>query len=169
MLTVRRADNQDISDTTTLINDVLQEYGLQPDPDGLDSDILDIQTNYTASGGLFVVIEDAAGRTVGTAGLWRISDKVCELRKMYFAVEIRGQGWGKAVLDFMLLKAAEMGYEDVQLETASVLVEAIGLYRQTGFRQLPSDDPAARCDRAYYLRLNEYRQPDRLRELNIEI
>jgi putative acetyltransferase len=168
MLTLRTADNQDTDKILTLIEKVLREYGLDLDSDGVDSDLADIEANYTASGGWFAVIEDAAGRLVGTTGLLRVDDRVCELRKMYFGREIRGQGWGKSVLDLALARAEKMGFEEVRLETASVLVEAIGLYDRVGFRPVPGEACAVRCDRAYRLPLAEYRRPERLRNLNIE-
>lgn len=168
MLILRIADNRDTGAVRGLIETVLGEYGLKLDDDGVDSDLVDIEANYTASGGLFVAISDSTGRMLGTAGLWRVNDRVCELRKMYFLREIRGQGWGKTVLDRMLGRAAEMGYEEVRLETASVLVEAIGLYEKAGFQPVPGDECAARCDRAFSMPLADYRQPNRLRKLNDE-
>ena len=46
-----------------------------------------------------------------------------------------------------------MGYEEIVLETASVLTEAIGLYRSFGFEPIPGKPDTDRCDQAYRLRL----------------
>ena len=61
------------------------------------------------------------------------------------------------MLHRMLARAAEMGFEEVRLETASPLVEAIALYRRFGFRQVAGAPEVPRCDQSFSLRLERYR------------
>ena len=84
MLTIRTAENKDRGKVTAIIDQVLTELGLSLDPDGLDSDLADIEQNYTAPGGLFVVVQNDEGKIAGTAGLMRLNEDQCELSKMYF-------------------------------------------------------------------------------------
>lgn len=132
---------------------VLGEYGLKPDPDGTDADLNDIERSYVARGGTFCVLEEEDGLLVGAYGLYPVEGRTCELRKMYLGRTHRGRGLGRLLLEDALACARELGFATVTLETASVLKEAITLYRRYGFVPCPSDHLAARCDQAYTLEL----------------
>jgi putative acetyltransferase len=151
--TLRSATNQDRQAIEALVFGVLVEYGLKPDPGGIDSDLHDIERSYLATGGLFDVLTDGAGEVVGSVGLFPLSDSVCELRKMYLAAPFRGRSLGRHLLEHALRRARELGFTRVVLETASVLREAVVLYERNGFRRYQPAHLAARCDAAYYLDL----------------
>ena len=124
----RTAQNQDIPAIKELIFKVLLEFGLQPDPNSTDADLNDIKANYLNNGGAFYVIENPDGLIVGTGGIALSSSKVCELRKMYLAQFVRGMGLGKKMLNLLLAKAKNLGFQQVSLETASVVKHAIAVY-----------------------------------------
>jgi putative acetyltransferase len=151
-LTIRSATNADEARVTELVFGVLAEYGLQADPETTDADLRDIEGNYLRRGGLFEVIEE--GETlVGSVGLYPIDENVCELRKMYFIPEARGQGLGKYMLVRMVDQARSLGFKRIVLETSSKLTAANRLYTSFGFTRVDSDHLAARADEAYSLDL----------------
>jgi putative acetyltransferase len=152
-VTLRPATNRDGDAVRALIFGVLAEYGLQPDPACTDADLQDLERFYLARGGRFDVLVDVAGRVVGSVGLLPVSPTVCELRKMYLAATVRGQGFGRLLLDHALSCAGELGFARMVLETASVLREAVALYERYGFRRFTPEHRVARCDAAYYLDL----------------
>lgn len=154
---LRSAINEDRTNIERLVFAALKEHGLEPDSANTDSDLLDIQASYFADGGTFDLLMNDSGQIVGSVGLCRIADTVCELRKMYLAPDARGCGWGRRLLEHALARAAELGFHRVVLETASVLHAAIALYEHYGFRRYIPEHLAARCDAAYYLDL----QPDK--------
>jgi len=124
------------------------------DPDGIDADVTDIEANYFAKGGVFYVLEAGHGSIVGTCALFPISEECCELRKMYLAKSHRGMGLGRLLLETILADARRMKFRTVTLETATVLVEAINLYRSYGFRPWHNEHLCFRCDQAYRLDLS---------------
>lgn len=151
-ITVRAARNADCPKIQDLVFEVLREYNLQPDLHGTDRDISDIETHYTNRGGIFELLEDADGNLLGTAGLYPINAEKVELRKMYFTKSLRGRGFGKKTLARMIEKAREKGFKIVYLETASVLKEAVALYKSFGF--LPTEEKhTPRCDQAFFLKI----------------
>ena len=149
---VRMATNKDCENVQNLVFGILNDYGLQSSPEGVDQDIFDIEENYIKRGGTFEVLEDENGDLLGTVGLYPLDEKRIELRKMYFVKEIRGKGLGKETLQRMIDFARENGFEQMTLETASVLKEPIGLYEKFGFIE-SQDKHAPRCDKAFYLNL----------------
>jgi putative acetyltransferase len=129
------------------------EYGLQPDPEGTDADLKNVAVSYQLPGGLFDVLMDETGEIVGTIGLFPVTKDRCELRKMYLARRVRGLGYGRRLLEHALTEATTRRFHRLELETASVLVEAIALYEQYGFHRFTPNHLAPRCDCAYYLTL----------------
>ena len=147
-MNIRDASNSDASAVRDLVFGILESYGLCPDPANTDQDLNDIEKSYFHSGGVFAVLEDD-GHIIGSYGLWRISGRECELRKMYLSGAHRGKGLGRALLEHALRRAEELGFLEVCLETASVLTEAIALYRKFGFTPYKSEHLSARCNQAY--------------------
>ncbi len=132
---------------------VLGEYGLSPDPAGTDADLVDLLASYADRGGAFRIVEDEQGEIVGCGGLYRLTEAEAEIRKMYLLPSVRGQGIGRALLEDLIAAARRRGYTRVLLETASVLKEAIALYRRFGFVETHRDRLARRCDKAFALDL----------------
>ena len=151
-LNIRAAKSTDAERIKRLVFSVLEEYGLQPDPECTDRDLDDIDNIYHGNGGFFGVAEHE-GRMVATLGICRMDAVTCELRKMYLHTELRGKGLGKELLDYSLAKARKLQFQRVVLETATPLVEAIALYRKYGFRKYCPKHMSARCDQAFELAL----------------
>jgi len=150
---LRRADNGDCREIAEMVFTVLAEYNLKPDPASTDADLKDIEQSYLDQGGAFYVLEDKPGSIIGAYGLYPIDETTCELRKMYLSKSFRGKGLGKLLLEDALAQAKRMGFEKVALETASVLTEAISLYKSYGFLEYKPDHLSSRCDQAFVLQL----------------
>ena len=150
---LREATNADCQAVRNLVFAVLEEYGLKPDPGVTDADLDDIERSYFVQGGTFRVLATQDGSIVGAYGLYPLDDGTCELRKMYLRRDYRGQGLGKHLLEDALATTRRLGFQQVILETASVLKEAIALYQRYGFVPHQADHLSARCDQAYLLTL----------------
>ena len=146
---IRPATNADLPRIIGIVFPVLESYGLKPDPAGTDADLADIEAAYYRSGGFFAVLEEPDGTVIGTYGLHKKDAATCELRKMYLDPTRRGRGHGRALLDHAIAKARELGFHRMVLETASVLVEAIALYRKHGFVPYRPPHLCPRCDLAF--------------------
>ena len=147
----RKAVKEDENQIQSLIFKVLAEYGFQPAPEGLDADLFDIE-NYYADG-YFWVLKDEEEIIVGTFGLYKLSDSIAEIRKMYLRKKSRGIGLGRWMILTLIEKAREMEFKFLELETASPLVEAIGLYKKMGFTELTSSNQTPGCDKSFSFKL----------------
>ncbi len=157
--TVRQASNSDIDAVRAMVFAVLAEYRLCGDPGGIDSDLNDIESNYINTGGMFDVVVHKDGGIVGSVGISARDPSTCELRKMYLAREVRGHGLGKLLLERAIAFARRRGFVRIELETASILEQAIRMYTNAGFRPIASTHLAARCDQAYALDLRDWGIP----------
>ncbi len=150
---LRPANNKDCGKVTELVYGVLKEYDLRPDPAATDADIKNIEQSYFKRGGAFYVLEKKDGSIIGAYGLYPIDRATCELRKMYLHNSYRGKGLGKLLLEDALSKARQIGFKRITLETASVLKEAISLYKSYGFAEYQPEHMSSRCDQAFVLEL----------------
>ena len=132
-----------------VISSVLSEYALPWQPEEADKDVLNIEKYYLATGGEFWVIEHQ-NQIVGTAAYYPIQrgEKAVEIRKMYLLPKVRGLGLGKYLLQELETAIALRGFEQIWIETASILAEAVKLYESNGY--LPTTGvETSRCDRIY--------------------
>jgi len=150
---VRAASADDTAAVRSVVNSVLAEYRIKGDPAGTDRDLADLDAYYFARGGGFIVAVAPDGRVVGSCGIAPLEDGTWDLRKMYLTPEARGKGLGKRLLARILAFAKSKGATRVELETASVLKEAISLYAKAGFTPIERPLAASRCDKAYALDL----------------
>ena len=150
---IRAAHAGDAAAVRGVVNATLAEYGIAADPAGTDRDLADLDAFYFSRGGGFIVAVAPDGRVVGSCGIAPLEGGTWDLRKMYLAPEARGQGLGKRLLARILSFAKGKGATRVELETASVLKEAISLYEKAGFTPVERPLAARRCDKAYALDL----------------
>jgi len=151
---IRIATNGDIRAIRAVLYAVRAEFGVLCDIGANDPDLDDLERNYFERGGRFEVVEDAARRIVGCAGLYPHSAARVELCKMYLTRAARGRGLGRQLLENMLTAARRGGFREVWLETNSVLDAAKALYRRYGFQPVDEDHLLSICDEAYVLRLD---------------
>lgn len=151
---IRDWQPSDRSSVSELICSVLAEYNLSYEPEGADSDVLNVEKCYWETGGEFWVVE-TSDRIVGTGGYYplRRADKAVEIRKMYLLPEARGQGLGRYLLQLLERAIAAHGFEQIWIETASVLVEAVKLYEGSSYQPSLGVE-TERCDRVYVKLLN---------------
>ena len=150
---LRDASAADAAAIRSVVVAVMSEYGLASDLNGNDSDLRDVVASYRTRGGSFRVITSADGKIVGCGGLYPIDERDAEIRRMYLLPEARGLGLGRTLLEELIARAKERRFERVVLETASVLKEAISLYRRRGFLPVPHERPLRKCDQSYALQL----------------
>ena len=146
---IRRWQPEDRQAAGAVIATVLAEYGLGWEPQGSDRDALEVETHYWQTGGEFWVVVDG-DTLVGTAGYHpvRRGDRAVEIRKMYLLPTARGQGLGRYLLRQLETAIQRQGFQQIWVETASVLKEAVQLYETSGYRPA-SGVETARCDRIY--------------------
>jgi DNA-binding MarR family transcriptional regulator/GNAT superfamily N-acetyltransferase len=87
--------------------------------------------------GLFVVAF-LHGEPVGSGALKFHGRRPAELKRMWVAPRARGLGLGRRLLVELERLAAEHGVRTLRLETNKSLVEAIALYRSSGWREVPA-------------------------------
>jgi putative acetyltransferase len=133
---IKKEDNPKIAQ---VIRDVLIEFGVPKVGTAYADTALDemFQTYDEPKATYFVVEVD--GEILGGAGIKQLDNydgNVCELQKMYFSSNIRGQGLGQKLMEVCLERAKEFGFEKCYLETMPYMTDAQKLYKKVGFEYL---------------------------------
>lgn len=112
-----------------------------------DSKVLEKPSENVINKGGYITIALRGGEPVGTCALLRMNDGGMEMAKMAVADSAKGLGIGALLGERVVAKAKEMGANRVYLETNSILVPAITLYRKLGFTEVSGNDsPYERCN-----------------------
>ena len=85
------------------------------------------------------------GEPVGCGAVKYHADAPAEIKRMWIAPRARGLGLGRRLLDALEACATANGARVAQIETSSVLTEALSLYRSAGWVEVPqfNDEPFA--------------------------
>jgi GNAT superfamily N-acetyltransferase len=122
-----------------LAEDILcVERHLQPDIAG-EKDLQDIARSYAAPDGRFLVAI-AGGEVVGSAGILRLSERDCELKRLYVLPDYRRKGIASSLVGTLLPFVRERGYRRMLLEIGPEMADTIHRYTRYGFVPLSEND-----------------------------
>ncbi|HEU5370240.1 MAG TPA: GNAT family N-acetyltransferase [Ktedonobacterales bacterium] len=156
LLLIRRATSADSPAVQRFVFDTLRSYGIEPDPTGLDADVVAFGAG---ADGALEWVADLAGTAVGSIVITPMSADEGKLSKFFVDVSRRGYGIGRKLLAHAVAEAQARGYRRLHLETRTIYREAVHLYEATGWVRGPDLPPGYGPDRTYTLELPQ--QDDR--------
>jgi putative acetyltransferase len=100
-------------------------------------DMDDIQQSYFNNGGIFLVTVDDT-ELVGTGGIRKLQNDICELKRLWLLTSYHGRGLGYSMLQALFSFAREKRYGRIRLQTDAVnQSRALEFYRRIGFYEIP--------------------------------
>jgi DNA-binding MarR family transcriptional regulator/N-acetylglutamate synthase-like GNAT family acetyltransferase len=104
------------------------------------------EENILSQGG-YIAIAVHESEAVGTCSLINMGDGSYELAKMAVDDTMKGKGLGYQLGSHVVDKARELGAKRIYLESNTVLVPAVNLYRKLGFKRITGQSsPYDRCN-----------------------
>jgi ribosomal protein S18 acetylase RimI-like enzyme len=83
-----------------------------------------------------LLLAGGEGEWVGCCALRRLSDGVCEMKRLYIKPGARGAHLGQRLAELLISKARALGYGRMVLDTLKEMTAARTLYGSLGFRQI---------------------------------
>ena len=151
---IRPVTARDVPEVIELVATTLAEFGLEFGKGSqTDEELHHLPASYADRGGQFWIARGESGELLGTAGMFRLSPTMFELRKMYLRPASRGLGLGKQLLDASLAWTKDQGATHVVLDTMEKMTRAIAFYEAHGFVRDDAYIRGSRCSRGYIRRL----------------
>ena len=126
----------DSSEQIETIRELFLEYGKSLNFDlcfqGFDKELDSLPGKYAPPDGrLILALYDE--KVAGCVGLWKVSDQICEMKRLWVRPEFRGKKIGRKLAEFVIEQAKLIGYSKMKLDTIDTMTEAIKLYASLGF------------------------------------
>jgi ribosomal protein S18 acetylase RimI-like enzyme len=99
------------------------------------NELASFETEYAPPHGAFFLAEHD-GAFVGCGAFRRLSDGVCEMKRLYVAPPGRGRGIGRALAVRLIDDARARGYSAIRLDTLPTMIAARQMYAELGFREI---------------------------------
>jgi len=101
-----------------------------------EEELANLPGSYTPPEGCMLLAKDQ-DKVAGCVALRKLSDGVCEMKRLYVKQEFRGLKIGKALADTVIHEARKMGYNRMLLNFISPRKAAKSLYELSGLKKLP--------------------------------
>ncbi|MFX1500161.1 MAG: GNAT family N-acetyltransferase [Promethearchaeota archaeon] len=137
MIIIKQAISEDLIQK---IQELFLEYAnylnINLDFQNFDEELRTLPGNYAPPEGC-LLLAYYENRLAGCVGLRKFKNDICELKRLYIRSDFRKKKIGKTLSEAIILKAKEIGYRLIRLDTLSFMKEAINLYLSLGFKIIP--------------------------------
>lgn len=132
MLTFKRCDSND-SDFQALVRELDRYLAL------IDGEEHAFYAQYNKTDSIkHVVLAYLDGRAVACGAFKPYGENGVEIKRMYAAPDLRGQGLASKILKELENWASSLGYQMCVLETGKRQADAVRLYEKNGYRAIPN-------------------------------
>jgi len=129
-------NDQDFSETKKLFTEYAESLNFDLCFQGFDIELANLPGKYAPPDG-FILLAEYESKIAGCIALRKLEDGICEMKRLFVRPEFRGFGIGKKLCDELILRAKNMGYSKMRLDTIKKqMKEAIKLYKSYGFYEI---------------------------------
>ena len=138
MLKIIRTDSEEhLSQGRELLREYAASLGFDLHFQEFQKELAEFPGEYAPPDGRFLLAMHD-DQPAGSVALRKISDSVCEMKRLYVRPEFRKKGIGRKLTEAIIDEARRMGYVHMRLDTVPFMTPAIALYLSLGFKEIES-------------------------------
>jgi GNAT superfamily N-acetyltransferase len=136
------AGEEPLAQVRALFDEYWQSFGLTPCFQNFGAELAGLPGSYAPPDGR-LALALVGGDTAGCVALRRWDAVRSEAKRLYVRPRFRGQGVGRALLEWVIAEARAIGYREMLGDTMPVMRGALRLYDLLGFERTGpySSDP----------------------------
>lgn len=135
MLEILKAQSsEDIEQVRTLFGEYAGTLDFDLDFQDFEEELANLPGDYVRPTGC-LLLALYKGKPAGCVGLRKLSEGVCEMKRLYVKERFRGLGIGRALTKAIIEQARRIGYNYMRLDTVPAMEAARALYVSVGFKQ----------------------------------
>lgn len=127
--------DEDFNTAKELFVEYADSLGFDLSFQGFEEELANLPGNYFHPDGC-LLLAAYKGQPVGCVGLRKLSDGVCEMKRLYVKKQFRRLGIGRALVEAVIDKARKIGYNYMRLDTVPSMEVARALYISVGFKKI---------------------------------
>ena len=121
------------------LRELFKEYekslGFDLDFQDFENELAELPGEYAAPDGC-LLLAFYGENLAGCAGLRKLEQGICEMKRMYVRPNFRGKGIGRVMSVRIIEIARAIGYERMRLDTIDTMRIAISLYKSLDFKKI---------------------------------
>ena len=148
---VRKGNRSDAAQVQKLSYSIMLQFGLVPDPNGLDNEL-----GYFGEQSdefLLQLVAYDGDTIIGCISLMRYESCEGKLSGFYVDPTYQSRGIGERLLKNTIEHAKSIGLTGIYLETWDKMQAAVHIYKKFGWKMVNDPPQDSGAQRAYYLRL----------------
>ncbi len=132
---VSARSKDEIGDIRRLFLEYAQSLNIDLAFQHFEEEVATLPGDYAPPSGILLLAKEGS-HPVGCVAVRRITDTVCEMKRLYVLPKHRGIGLGRKIASTAIDAARDLGYHRMRLDTLPSMKEAIGLYQSLGFKSI---------------------------------
>ena len=118
-----------------LFGEYADSLGVDLEFQGFRAELANLSEMYSAPHGA-LLLAHSAGALVGCGALRLSGQDVCEMKRLFVRPRWQGLNAGKLLAQALIVRARELGFQRLRLDTLPSMTAAIGLYGKLGFVEI---------------------------------
>ncbi|HEX6187581.1 MAG TPA: GNAT family N-acetyltransferase [Pyrinomonadaceae bacterium] len=137
MATIRQVEGEaDVNQARGLFREYEAWLGLDLCFQNFEKELTELPGAYAPPTGRLLLAYEG-DQLAGCVALRKLSDGVCEMKRLFLRPQFHGQGCGRELAERIVAEARDAGYERMRLDTLPAQMgKAIALYRSLGFKEI---------------------------------